>query len=93
MSISLPFAVTMMIGTRDFARISRHTSRPDIRGNITSSRTRSGVTSVEHVERRQAVACGVHQKAFALEPHHQRVDEAVLVFDDQDARLVLRHVA
>ena len=35
-------AVTMMIGTRDRERISRHTSMPEILGSITSSSTSAG---------------------------------------------------
>ena len=44
-SISDDFAVTMMIGTDDRLRISRHTSTPDTPGSITSRRMRSGSTS------------------------------------------------
>ena len=45
MSISLPLAVTMMIGTDERRRSSRHTSMPDTLGSITSSSTRSGFTA------------------------------------------------
>ena len=45
MSISLPLAVTMMIGTEERRRSSRHTSMPDTLGSITSSSTRSGPTA------------------------------------------------
>ena len=42
MSISVPLAVTMMMGTEDWARMERQTSIPDKRGSIRSNRTRSG---------------------------------------------------
>ena len=44
MSISELLAVTMMIGTLERARSTRHTSSPDTVGNITSNNTRSGST-------------------------------------------------
>ena len=47
MSISVPLAVTMMIGTVEWARIDRHTSMPDRRGSMRSRSTRSGSTSAK----------------------------------------------
>src|SRR3954469_15537275 len=47
MSISALLAVTMMIGTVDVLRISRHTSMPDTRGSIRSSRMTSGWISAK----------------------------------------------
>ena len=44
MSISAPLAVTMMIGTWLRLRSCRQTSMPLMRGSITSSSTRSGLT-------------------------------------------------
>ena len=48
MSISVALAVTMMIGTEERARIDRQTSRPEILGNITSRRIRSGSLFSKH---------------------------------------------
>ncbi len=47
MSISVPLAVTMMIGTDDRARMERHTSIPESRGSMRSSSTRSGLTEAK----------------------------------------------
>ena len=45
MSISVPLAVTMMMGTLERVRMVRHTSMPDILGSIRSSRRMSGAVS------------------------------------------------
>ena len=45
MSISVPLAVTMMMGTRERVRIDRQTSTPDILGSIRSKRRMSGSVS------------------------------------------------
>ncbi len=83
MSISVPLAVTMMIGTAERARIERHTSMPDILGSIRSKRTRSGSS-----RRRAAGPPGHHGRqyleAFVAQPHDQGVDERLLILGQKD---------
>ena len=56
MSISLPLAVTMMIGTDERRRSSRHTSMPDTFGQHHVEQHEVGAHGVEHVEGLGAVA-------------------------------------
>ena len=86
MSISSDLAVSMMIGTvSPLARRRRQTSRPSIRGSITSSTTRSKICSSKRVERFRAVG-GLHDLvAVALQRERQQRLNRLLVVDEQDA--------
>jgi hypothetical protein len=58
LSISSAFAVSMMIGTDERARIRRQTSSPSMRGSITSRTTRSKLVSPKRASAsRPSVAC------------------------------------
>ena len=74
----------MMIGTCDRRRSSRQTSMPDTFGSMTSSSTRSGFDGVEHLERLGPVAGHLHPEALALQADGERLDEGLLVLDDED---------
>ena len=52
-------------------------------GSITSSSTRSGLTRVEQLERLHAVERHLDPETLPLEPDGQRLDEGLLVLDDQ----------
>ena len=84
MSISLPLAVTMMIGTDDRRRISRHTSMPETFGSITSSSTRSGRTASNTSSASAPSRGHLHAEALPLQPDGEGLDEGVLVLDHQD---------
>ena len=84
MSISAPLAVTMMIGTVERRRSSRHTSTPDTLGSITSSSTRSGWTA-SNTSRASAPSRAIcTRNPSRFRPDGQGLDEGVLVLDDQD---------
>ena len=79
MSISVPLAVTMMMGTGERARMARHTSIPDILGSMMSSSTRSGSMASKSCQRLGPVPGHVHVEALTPEPDDQGVDEGLLV--------------
>ena len=64
MSISEPLAVTMMIGTFDRLRSSRHTSMPETFGQHDVEQHEVGLDVVEQVERLGAVAGHLHLEAL-----------------------------
>ena len=84
MSISASRAVSMMIGTRDLARSSRHTSMPDMRGSITSSSTRAGRQVSNWLDGLDAVGGHLHEEPLAPERYGQRIAVALLVVDDEN---------
>ena len=74
----------MMIGTRDRARSSRHTSTPEIFGSITSSSTSAG-----RVASKRAIASGPSAAVSTRKPSRcsatdKRVAVRLLVVDDED---------
>ena len=83
MSISPPLAVTMMIGTDDRRRSSRHTSMPETFGQHHVEQHEVGPDGVEQVERLGAVAGHLHAEALALQADGEGLDEGVLVLDHQ----------
>ena len=83
MSISVPLAVTMMMGTCERARMVRHTSMPDILGSMRSSRRMSGVRLLEELQRLVAVAGHGDPEALVGQSDHQRLDEGLLVLGQQ----------
>ena len=85
MSISESFAVSMMIGTVERVRISRHTSVPGSPGSMRSSSTRSAPLRSNASMRRRAVCGDLHLVPLALEQEAQWVAQRDLVFDEQDA--------
>jgi hypothetical protein len=85
MSISESFAVSMMIGTVERARSSRHTSVPGQAGSMRSSSTRSAPRWSKAVIADGPVGGDLHLVALALEQEAQRVAEGDLVLDEQDA--------
>ncbi len=83
MSISVPLAVTMMIGTDERARMARHTSMPDSLGSMRSSRTRSGSGSSKRWSASLPSRATRHVEALAGQADDQRVDEGLLVLGQQ----------
>ena len=88
MSISLPFAVTMMIGTRR--------PRPDLAAHVDARHLRQhhveqheiGRHGVEQVERLTAVSRDLDAEALTPQTDRQRLDERVLVLDDEHGQLL-----
>ena len=66
MSISEPLAVTMMIGTFELLRSSRHTSMPETFGQHDVEQHEVGRDGVEQVERLGAVAGDLHPEPLPL---------------------------
>ncbi len=85
MSISVPLAVTMMIGTDERARMDRQTSMPDNLGSMRSSRTRSGSISSKSWRASAPSRATVDPEALAAQADDQGVDEGLLVLGQQDA--------
>jgi hypothetical protein len=82
-SISVPLAVTMMMGTRERVRMARHTSMPDILGSIRSSRRMSGSVSSIEAQRLGAVAGHDDPEPLVGQADDQRVDEGLLVLGQE----------
>ena len=80
MSISVPLAVTMMIGTAERALIARQTSIPESFGSMRSSRTRSGWTASNLLSASGPSRAIVTSNPSRAESEHERVDERLLVF-------------
>ncbi len=84
MSISVPLAVTMMIGTCESGRMARHTSTPDILGKHDVEQHEIRFEGVEHGQRLGPVAGDGDVEALAPEPDDERVDEGLLVLGHED---------
>ena len=67
MSISESFAVSMMIGTVERVRISRHTSVPGRPGQHEVEQHEVGAVLVERRDRGRAVGGDLHLVALSLE--------------------------
>ena len=85
MSTSESFAVSMMIGTCERVRISRHTSVPDSPGSIRSSSTRSAPSRSNAASASPPSAATVDLVALPLQQVGERLAERGLVLDEQDA--------
>ena len=74
----------MMIGTRDRARSSRHTSMPEIFGQHHVEQHERGPRRVEARDRLRAVGRGLDEEALALQRDGERVAVRLLVVDDEN---------
>ena len=83
----------MMIGTDGRCALTcLHTSRPLIRGIMTSSTTRSGSSANDTLQARHAVVGADDLVTLVFEVVAQAGHHRGLVFDDQDARLAARRL-
>ena len=89
MSTSSPLALTMMMGTSLVARIARQTSSPESFGSIRSSKTDVVVALREQRQSLLAVTGDRDVKALAIQSDGQRVEEGLLVLDDEDVEALV----
>ena len=82
-SASSPRAVSMITGSSDVDRIQRQSSSPSVPGSITSSTTRSGRRSSEHVACGFAVTCLERAVPLALEIADDDLAHDGLIVDDE----------
>ena len=85
MSTSLSFAVSMMIGTVERVRSSRHTSVPESPGSMRSSRTRSAPERSNSASAARPSPAIVGVVSLPPQQERERLAERRLVFDDEDA--------
>ena len=91
MSISLPFAVTMMIGTlRTGADLPAHVDARHLRKHHVEQHE-VGRDGVEQVERLAPVSSDLHPEALSAKSDREGLHEGVLVLDDQHRQLLRHH--